>query len=206
MSHGADLRVEEATEAGLEEMADLWSDVAPTRQFAGVMNAEWLAHWIGQASGLSLSDYLVARDRAGRLLGFMGTWDQRELKTLRVLRYSPGLSVLRGVMSALAPLTGATAPPAVGKALHHASAIHVCVPSHRPDVLRALVIAAYNRLRRTDRVFLQIALDVRDPLISALGGILATPTVIHAYATTPDGSWQGGPLDDRPLHFEIALV
>ena len=203
---GADLRVEEATEASLEEMASLWSDVAPTRQLAPVMDAERLARWIVGARGLSLSDYLLVRDRDGRLLGFMGVWDQRELKTLRVLRYSPGLSVLRGVMSALAPLVGATPPPAIGKPLHHASAVHVCVPSNRPDVMRALVLAAYNRLHRTDRVFLQIALDVRDPLIGALGGMLATPTVVHAHATTPSGSWTAGTLDDRPLHFEIALV
>jgi hypothetical protein len=203
---GADLRVEEATEAGLEELADLWNNVAPMRQFAPVMDAERLARWIGDAPGLRLNDYLVVRDRQRRLLGFMGVWDQRELKTLRVLRYSPGLSVLRGVMSALAPLVGAASPPAIGRPLHYASAVHLCVPSHRRDVMRALVLAAYNRLHRTDRVFLNVALDVRDPLISALSGMLATPTAIHAYATMPGGSWTGAALDDRPLHFETALV
>ena len=206
MPDGADLRVEEATEASLEEMADLWSNVAPTRQFAPVMDAERLARWIADAPGLRVSDYLLVRDRNRCLRGFVGVWDQRELKTLRVLRYSPGLSVLRGVMAALAPLVGAAAPPAIGKPLHYASAVHLCAPSHRPDVLRGLVLGAYNRLHRTDRVFLQVALDVRDPLITALGGMLATPTVIHAHATMPHGSWMGGALDDRPLHFEIALV
>lgn len=203
---GAGLRVEEATEANLEEMADLWSTVAPTRQFAPVLDVERLSRWISDAPGLGIGDYLLARDRHGRLLGFMGVWDQRELKTLRVLRYSPGLLLLRGVMSALAPLVGATTPPPIGKPLHHASVVHMCVPLHRPDVMRALVLAAYNRLHRTDRVFLNVALDARDPLITALHGMLATPTVIHAYATMPCGSWTGGPLDDRPLHFETALV
>ena len=202
----ADLLVEEATEADLEEMADLWSDVAPTRQFAPVLDAERLARWIDKAPGLGLSDYLLARDRHHRLVGFMGVWDQRRIKTLRVLRYSPGLSVLRGVMSALSPLVGSAAPPAIGKPLHYASTVHTCVPSLRPDVMRALLLAAYNRLHRTDRVFLNVALDVRDPLIRALSGMLATPTAIHAYATMPGGSWTGAPLDDRPLHFETALV
>jgi hypothetical protein len=203
---GADLRVEPATEASLEEMGDLWSNVAPTRQLASVMDADRFARWIAGAPGLRVSDYLLVRDRQRRLLGFMGVWDQRELKTLRVLRYSPALSVLRGVMSALAPLVGAAAPPAIGKPLHYASAVHLCVPFDRPDVMRALVLAAYDRLHRTDRVFLNVALDVRDPLSSALGGMLATPTAIHAYATMPGGTWTGGALDDRPLHFEPALV
>lgn len=203
---GEDLHVEEATETDLEEMTGLWGSVAPARQFAPVLDAERLARWIAGAPGLHLDDYLVVRGRDRRLLGFMGVWDQRQLKTLRVLRYSPGLSVLRGVMSALAPLVGSAAPPAIGRALHYASALHICVPPDRPDVMRALVLAAYNRLHRTDRVFLNVALDVRDPLIAALGGMLATPTVIHAYATTPGGSWTGSALDDRPLHFDIALV
>lgn len=203
---GADLRVAEATEADLEEMADLWSNVAPTRQFAPVLDVERFARWINNAPDLRVNDYILARDRHYRLVGFMGVWDQRDIKTLRVLRYSPGLSVLRGVMTALSPLVGTAAPPAIGKPLHYASAVHICVPSHRPDVMRALVLAAYNRLHRTDRVFLNVALDVRDPLIAALGGMLATPTAIHAYATMPGGSWTGAALDDRPLHFEAALV
>lgn len=203
---GANLSVDYAVETDLEEMAALWREVAPSRQFAPVMDAEALRRWIDNAPGLRLEDYLVARDREHRLLGFMGVWDQRQFKTLRVLRYSPALSILRGTMTALAPFVGSAAPPSIGDPLHYASAVHVCVPPARADVLRALLFAAYDRLRGSDRLFLSVALDVRDPLIPALRGLLATPTVIHAYATMPGGSWTGASLDDRPLHFETTLV
>jgi hypothetical protein len=155
---------------------------------------------------LSVGDYLLARERRGRVIGFVGMWDQRGMKTLRVLRYSPSLSVLRGVVSTLAPFVGATPPPPIGQPLHYASAVHLCVPTDRPDILRALVLAAYDRLRGTGRVFMNVALDAREPLITALRGLLATPTVIHAYATMASGAWTGAALDDRPLHFETALV
>lgn len=205
-AEASDFRIGAATPPDLEEMADLWAAVAPTRQFAAVLDADALRRWIGAAPGLALSDYLLARDSRGRLLGFVGMWDQRSMKTLRVLRYSPALSALRGVVRAVAPFVGATPPPAIGEPLHYASAVHLCVPQDRLDVLRALVVAAYNRLRGSGCVFMNVALDARDPLVGALGGLLATPTAIHAYATMPSGSWSGPALDDRPLHFETALV
>jgi hypothetical protein len=200
------LHVGSATDADIEEMADLWGKVAPARQFATAFDAEELRRWIANAPGLSIDDYLIARDRRGRLIAFAAMWDQRDLKTLRVLRYSPGLSALRHIVSAIAPLVGATPPPPVGHPLHYASAVHVCVPVDRPDAMRALVLSAYQRLHRTDRVFLSITLDARDPLTEAMRGLLAAPTPIHAYATQPCGTWRGGALDDRPLHFETALV
>lgn len=205
-SEGAHLRVEHATAADLEEMADLWGDVAPTRQFSGALDAEAWRRWIQAAPGLSVEDYLLARDSERRLMGFVGMWDQHDMKTLRVLRYSPTLAALRGVVSTLAPFVGATPPPAIGQPLHYASAVHLCVPKGRTDVLRALVLAAYDRLHGTGRVFMNVALDAREPLVAALRGLLAAPTRIHAYATMPGGAWTGPALDDRPLHFETALV
>lgn len=205
-SERSDMRVERATEGDLEEMADLWRRIAPTRQCTAAFDADELRRWIERAPGLCIYDYLLARDGRGRLAGFVGLWDQREMKTLRVLRYSPALSVLRGVVTALAPFVGATPPPPIGQPLHYASAVHLCVPTNGADVLHALLLAAYDRLHGTGRVFMSVALDAREPIAAALRGFLATPTAIHAYATTPSGGWTGAALDDRPLHFETALV
>jgi hypothetical protein len=204
--HGVDIRVEHASASDLDEMAKLWSNIAPSRQFMAVLDADSLRQWIDSAPGLRIEDYLVARDRRNRVIGFVGLWDQSGMKTLRVLRYSPALSVLRGVVNALAPFVGATPPPPIGQPLRYASAVHVCVPGDRPDILRALALAAYDRLHGTGRVFMNVALDARESLVTALRGLLATPTLIHAYATTPSGAWMGAALDDRPLHFETALV
>ncbi len=202
----AGIRVQPAAPRDLEEMADVWSSIAPTRQFTSTLEADGLARWIDSATGLAIDDYLLARDQGGRLLGFAGMWDQRGLKTLRVLRYSPSLAVLRSLMTVAAPFVGAPAPPEIGAPLHYASAVHLCVPLDRADVLRALVLAAYNRLRSSDRVFMNVALDAREAITVGLRGLLATPTAIHAYATMPRGAWDGPALDDRPLHFETALV
>lgn len=201
-----DLRVERGTISNVEEMTTLWESIAPRRQFSTALSAEGLSNWIEAAPGLTIDDYLLARDRRGTLLGFVGMWDQRGIKTLRVLRYSPSLSLLRGVMTVVAPFVGAASPPEIGAPLHYASAIHLCVPGDRPDVLRALVLAAYHRLRGSDLVFMNVALDSREPFVTALRGLLASPTAVHAYATMARGEWIGPALNDRPLHFETALV
>ena len=206
LTEGAALRVDHASDRDIEEMADLWLRIAPSRQFAAAFDAEGLARWIDAAPGLRIEDYLLARDNQGRVIGFVGIWDHRAVKTLRVLRYSPALRVLRAVVTTLAPFVGATPPPAVGLPLTYASAVHLCVPADRVDVMRALVLAGYQRLCGTGRVFMNVSLDARESLATALSGLLATPTVIHAYATTPSGEWTGAALSDRPLHFETALV
>lgn len=201
----AGLTVRRAREADLEEMAALWSRLAPERQLAPVMDAERFHAWLALAPGLGIDDYLVARGADGRIVGFVGVWDQAAIKTLRVLRYSSRLAAARRAVNAVAPFVGTARLPAEGGALPSLSAVHLCAPDDS-SVLRALLLHAYAMHRASGALFLTLALDRRDPRARALRGLLAQPTVVHAYATTPAGRWTGAPLDGRPLHFESALV
>lgn len=227
-----DMRVHTADERDLEEMAALWTAVAPGRQLAPVLDAAGLAAWIARAPGLALEDYLIARDRDGRVAGFVAFWDQTPLKALRVTGYSRRLGVVRVGLSLAARAVGAAPIPRVGEPLTCRTAVNVCVPADRPDVLRALVLHAYDRWRGVNgprrggtpggrrgaaaslpgamtaggASVLLVGLDRRDPLAVGLGGLLAQPTDIHACVTSGRGRYGGPRLDDRPLHYEIALV
>ena len=205
-SHVAGLRVAPARPHDLEEMAALWARLAPARQLAPAMDAERWQTWIGCAPGLRVEDYLVVRRPDGRIAGFMALWDQRAFKQLRVLGYSARLAVARRLVNAVAPLAGTPRLPARGAALPSLATLHVCAPMDEPAVLRALVLHAYAARRGTGHLFLTVGLDRRDPLAAALRGLLAQPTTVHAYVTTPAGRWSGAPLGGRPLHFETALV
>ena len=200
------LRVSSAESADIEEMAELWQRVACTRQFAAVFTADSLARWIASAPGLSVSDYRLARDKTGRIVGFLAWWDQARFKQLRVLRYSPRLKLARAILNGAAGLTRGVPLPEAGAALRYRTAVHVCVPGERPEVLRALIRASYAQLRASRYAFATIGLDVRDPLCVALDGLFAQPTDANAYVCTPGGEYTGAPLADRPLHYEIALV
>jgi hypothetical protein len=201
----AGLTVRAAREEDLDEMAALWSRLAPERQLAPVMDAARFRAWLASAPGLCIDDYLVARRADGRIAGFVGVWDQRAMKTLRVLRYSRRLAAVRHAVNAVAPLLGTPRLPAEGGALPSLACVHLCAPDD-PSVSRALLLHAYAAYRASGALFLTLALDRRDPRTRALRGLLAQPTVVNAYVTTPAGRWTGVPLDGRPLHFESALV
>ena len=91
----------------IEEMAQLWERVAPARQLAPVFTGDSLTRWIERAPGLDISDYRLARNGSGRLVGFLAWWDQSSFKQLRVLRYSPRLRVVRTMLNGVAGLTRA---------------------------------------------------------------------------------------------------
>ena len=73
-------------------------------------------------------------------------------------------------------------------------------------MLRALLLHVYAERRGDGYSCLNVGLDLRDPLTRALDGLLAQPTDIHAYVTTPSGLYTGPALDGRSLHYETALV
>lgn len=202
----SDLNVTRAGEDDLEEMAALWRVVAPSRQFAAVHDAASLGRWIAAAPALDLSSYLLARTADGRLAGFLGLWDQEPFKQLRVTSYSRRLSGFRLAFNAVAPAMGATPLPPPGGLIRHLTAVHVCVPSDQPAVLRSLLVHAYNELRGRGYSFFTIGLDVADPLAGACSGLLAQPTDVWAFEATLSGERRDAALGDRPMHHEIALV
>ncbi|HEX6057997.1 MAG TPA: hypothetical protein VFZ11_03180 [Gemmatimonadaceae bacterium] len=196
--------VREATEGDLEEMAGVWARFAPTRQFGAALDAGAFARWIARAPGLSASDHLVATDARGRIIGFVGVWDQTSFKQTRVVGYSPRLALVRAGFNALAPLVKAPALPAPGGVLPALATVRLC--ASEPRVLRALLLEAYRRHRGGRFGFLTVCLDVRDPLIPATRGLLAQPTIVHAYASSGRGWTEARPLRRLPLHYESALV
>lgn len=200
------VKVYSARAEDLDEMGDLWARIAPSRQLAHVHDAASLARWIAAAPGLGIDSYWIARHRGGRIAGFLAAWDQSSFKQLHVAGYSPRLAVARAAFNAIAPLAGSTPLPAAGGALRCLTVTHLCVPGDAAAVLRALLLQVYSAMRGKGYSVLNVGLDVRDPLSAAVNGLLAQPTDVHAYITTPAGRYDGPALDDRPLHHEIALV
>lgn len=201
------IRIERAKWRDLDQMVALWSRVAPARQFAAVLDANSMAEWIRLAPGLDISSYLIARSCAGEILGFVALWDQSSFKQMYVERYSQRMSVVAAINNVFAPRLGGARLPEQEEEMKYQTAVHVCVPSDSPEILRSLLVSAHNQLRNTGCAFFNVGLDVVDPLSVAARGLFGQPTDIHAYVTT-----RGTELLDldmlrsRPLHYEIALV
>jgi GNAT acetyltransferase-like protein len=193
-----------AADRDLGRMAVLWRDLASDRQLAPVLDADSLRAWIRRAPGLALSDYLLALDARGRLCGFLAVWDQASFKQMRVVSYSPRLALARGTINLVASLAGATRLPEAGSPLPALAITHVCAGD--AATLRALLLEAYRRHRGGRHAFLTLGLDSRDPLLAATAGLLAQPTLVHAYVTSARGAADAAYLAGRPFHHETALV
>lgn len=202
----AGVTLSRAGPADLEEMCALWSRVARRRQFAPVLDAGGMAAWIDAAPSLEVSSYRLARRTDGALAGFLATWDQSAFKRLRVMGYSPRLAGVRAVFNTLGPAVGATRLLPPGGALRNLTAAHLCVPGDEPAVLRALVVDAYNAARGKGFSFLNIGLDVTDPLAVATKGMFAQPVDVWICTASPAGAAEDRVFELGPFHHEIALV
>lgn len=200
------ISIDHAKWSDLGAMADLWRTVAPSRQLAPAMTARSMADWIREAPGLDISDYRLARSTSGELLGYLAVWDQRTFKQLHVVGYSTRMKAARSVFNLLAPVVGAERLPGAGYPLRCVTVAHVCVPGERPEVLRALVVSAHNELRHRRYSFMNVGLDLRDPLSPAMDGLLAQPTDVNAYVAASRAGVAPEALREGPLHYEIALV
>jgi GNAT superfamily N-acetyltransferase len=200
------LGVETARWSDLDEMVKVWNKVAPHRQLAPAWSAESLAEWIRAAPGLDISSYRLARSLNGEIVGFFAIWDQRTFKQLTVVGYSRRMRLARAAFNALTVVVGGERLPAAGSPLSCVSIVNVCVPRSGADVLRALVLDAYAELRGKRCSFMNIGLDMSDPLAAALTGLLAQPTDVNAYVMTTRAGVLPEFLEPRALHYEIALV
>jgi hypothetical protein len=134
----------------------------------------------------------------------MGVWDQREFKQMRVSSYSRRLTIARHAINLVAPLAGSARLPGLGSVLPALATVHVC--ARDAIVLRALLLEAYRRYRGPHYAFITVGLDARDPLLVATTGLMAQPTRVDAYVTTPRGSADPSRFAGRLLHYETALV
>jgi ribosomal protein S18 acetylase RimI-like enzyme len=206
-SHRDDLgvTVSAAGWSDIDAMAALWQDVAAQRQLAPIHDADSLAQWIHEAPGLDIGDFRLARTRRGRLLGFVGLWDQRLFKQLTVVSYSKRMAFARRAFNIIASIAGGQRLPSPGAPLNVVTATHVCVPHDRADVLRTLLVSAHNELRGSDCSVLNVGLDKKDPLGAAFEFLFAQPTDVHAYLTNARGNAWTRELGGV-LHYEVALV
>ncbi|GAA2374716.1 hypothetical protein [Catellatospora methionotrophica] len=184
-----DLTVSVAGPADGRDMVELWRAVAASRQFAPVCESFPLAR--------PNLEYLLARRPGGELAGFVGLWDQHDIKQMRITGYSPRLAAARVGFNLAAPLLRVPRLPRTGGELSYRTAVHPCAAD--PETLRVLLRHACNRLHGRHS-FLTIGLDVLDPLSRALSGLRAQPTDVDLLVL-------GEPADRAtPVHFEIATV
>lgn len=177
------VRIRRATAADLPAMAALWQQVGQYRQLARMYTQSW-----SQAPSLpplAPDDWLLA-EAGDELLGFLGVWDQRPWRQVRLIQPPPVLRLLGWRPNA---------PLAVGHGLH------LCLPPTARRALPDLIHAARRRARAKGLILFSLAFDAQDPLMEWLSPDLrqlGSFGRMHLCGTLP-------PRRRWPFHLEMAF-
>ncbi|MCA9614551.1 MAG: hypothetical protein H6721_32070 [Sandaracinus sp.] len=208
--------VTRAKASEMEEVLAFLEADQRTRPFGDVLFEGRFARRLTKWPGFSPESFYLARSERGTLVGCFAPWDAHAVKRYRVLDYRGSMKAVKAGYGALSKVLGSTPLPEPGELLRYAYATHLCVPSHDPRVLMALLDRAYADLRGGEHAFLMLYMEREDPLRAALRGYLTSGMGATFYAVCrPDSPWATHDFgtDARPgafgyvrPGFEIALA
>ncbi len=187
----------------LEDLLRFWAETGRQRQFFPAWRQEDFAPGAALTRGLRLEELLVAV-REGAILGTLALWDQSAYKQSVVRGYSSPLRAGRPFYNLFARLAGRPRLPPVGSALSTVFGALLCVRGGSAAPFDALLEGALHRAAEGGRDWLLLGLCEGDPLLAVAKRRPHVPYRSTLYAV----SWEDPcePLDERPVHVEIAAL
>ena len=203
---GPKRRIDEATPADLDALEAFLTRRGKQRVLGEDFSDGLLRRRLATWPGFRLEDFLLARGPTGGIVGCLAPWDTSAVKRTRVLGYHGQMAWVKRGFDVGATVLRWPRLPEPGDCFRFAFLTHLEVDGDDPDVLNALLRAAYRRLRPQRLHFMSALVPVGSPLEAAFGGFTVQHTAMTLYAVHRASS----PLADRDfrtLHpgFEIAL-
>jgi len=204
---GRGLEVKPAGDADLEPLLAFLRAEGPRRQFFPDYTVDELRAPVGRLRGLAPGDVLVAR-QGGRVAGTLGLWDQRPFRQVVVAGYSGPLALARPPYNAFAAATRRPRLPPPGGVLDLRLGALLCVEGDRPEVLAALLSAAWRTMQASSPgALLSIGVHERDPNRALLESAPHRALRSRLYAAHwPEGAAAFAALDDRCPHLELGSL
>lgn len=178
------------------------------KQFAAVHTVEDFDPAGTRWPGFRVEDFFVAR-RDGRVVGVVGTWDQRGFKQTRLHGYVGALRWAAPVLNALRPLAPSLLPqlPRVGESVPFFHVCFIAVDNDEVAVLSALLREVYLAYTKSEFFYFLVSLHERDPLLAALAGYSLIPFDGRLFRVTLSGEDERtNPLDGRVPGVEAATL
>lgn len=204
---GRGVVVTPAGDADLEALLAFLRAEGPRRQFFPDYTADDLRAPVGRLRGLAPGDLLVAR-QDGRVVGTLGLWDQRPFRQVVVAGYSRPLALARPLYNAFAAATRRPHLPAPGGVLDLRLGALLCVEADRPEVLAALLSAAWRAMQeRSPGALLSLGLHERDPHLPLLESVPHRLLRSRLYLPHwPEGAPAFAALDRRCPYLELGSL
>ncbi|MBI3463263.1 MAG: hypothetical protein HY000_09415 [Planctomycetes bacterium] len=200
------LQVREATALDRDCLIAFLQEVGPARQFFPCLRAADFFEEKSTFRDLAPGDLLLAF-RDGRLVGTLGSWDQRGFRQSVVESYDRVLGWLRPFYNAWAAITGRPRLVRVGEPLRCLTAAIPTVLENDAAVFATLLDALLVRASAGPADYLLVGLHETDPLLPVAQRRAADSYVTRVYLV----SWEDGrsfrdALDDRPRYLELGFL
>lgn len=198
-------RVQPARPEDLGPLTDYLANRARTRVLGEHLTAERLAERFSLWPGFALDNFLLAKD-GDKIVGCLAPWDTSTFKRTRVLGYRGAMLWQKRAFNAAAAVMGFPKLPPPGDPFRFVFLTHLEVNDENPDILRELLLAAYQRLHGTGLHFMSAFVPRGSPLSAAFKGFMTTKTAMTLYAVhRPDSRFSHVDLTTRHPGFEMAL-
>ncbi|MDP8255030.1 MAG: GNAT family N-acetyltransferase [Candidatus Alcyoniella australis] len=202
------LKIEQATEDDLDEIAQLLTEFYSDHNFAPRMDRAWLDDMLQRSKGYSVSDISLVREN-GRIAALVGLWDQNPIRRMVVLRNTWPIRL--GIFAArlLHLLIPSPVPPRTGKPMRSLFIKHI---AHRPgheQTLREMLKVLLNRTRRgRNHHFVWGSFYESSPLLPLFKGFSATRSYSQAVYAPWNSGWDATPeqVSAKPIYIDFSMV
>lgn len=163
----------------LPTLAALWAEIAPQRHLS-----RYYSHWMdnSQLPPLQPQDWLLA-EYCGKLIGFMGLWQQQALRQV-YLTHTPLPLRLLGQKSE--------------QPLNIVHGLHLCLLPRYRNYLPEIIKHSLKEVRKRGALLLSLALDTQDPLNDWLPISLGRSSQLRLLSSYV-------PTKTYPYHVEMSL-
>jgi hypothetical protein len=198
--------VRPAETADLPAILAFLDRTGPRRQFFPQYRREDFLSPEGLLRGLTPDRVLLA-ERAGRIVGTLGGWDQHEYRQSVLDGYAGALGWLRPVLNAGAWLLGQPGLPAPGSHLRYLTAALPVVEDDDPAVFAALLAVLRSRYAGGPWSHLMLGLYEDDPLANVARAQAQVCYRTHFFlACWEDGEPARAALDGRVPYLEVGSL
>jgi hypothetical protein len=189
----------------VEEMADVWRRAACARQLAPRLGAVELERWRSETLGTPPACYWVAHTPLGAILGFVGLWDQCEVKQY-CLEPDPRADLLRRGAARARRLLCAGRADDGGLIVPYLAATHYCTAPDTPRVGRVLLARAARAAWLGGYRNIAVMADATDPLARICERWSAASQDFAACLVRQSGCGASVERASLPLHHDIGLA
>lgn len=193
------------TEKDIPELAELMNHCGRQYKIAEVMTPELLQHYTTNVAGLSLDNFLIAR-QAGKIKAVTAMWDEHFYKCYEVQKLTLGLTVVTNLVKLLSLVMKVPQPIRLNQPLSQLSLVlnaHDDCPAALDDLFRHV-----NNINRGSKyTLISLYAQQNDPIMKVVSRFkgMSVQSEMHAFARHPEFLDQLKD-DPSPVMFNLALL